>query len=164
MITTFLALWSQAISDSAAPQTSAEALTAEIAAVDAEYFRLLWKDCEAPEKLAAMISPDQEFYHDQHGMTLGPDADVRFVKRRCDNLRKTGASTRREIVPGTFRVDPVPNFGAVATGEHHFFRTDPGKSERFLGSARFSVVWKRTAVGWQSYRVLSLDHRSPSKQ
>jgi hypothetical protein len=163
MIRLLFALGAQVLSPGAAPELSLDTLKAEIAAVDAEYFRLLWKDCEAPEKLRALISPDQEFFHDQHGLTIGPAADLSFVARRCDNLARTGASTRRVVVPGTFRVDPVPGFGAVATGEHRFYRTDPGKPERNLGSARFSVVWKRTGASWQSYRVLSLDHRNASK-
>ena len=137
------------------------ALRAEIHAVDAEFFRLLWKDCEPPEKLARFVHPDGEFYHDVNGYRKDPTANMRSIKRRCDRQAKTGERTRRELVEESFHVDPVPRFGAIATGEHRFYRKLPGKPEQLIGIARFATVYKREADGWKGYRTLSYAHRAP---
>lgn len=135
------------------------ALTAEIHAVDAEFFRLMWKDCEAPEKLAVFLHPDGEFYHDVNGYRKFSGAVLAFQKRRCDGQAKTGERTRRELVEESFHVDPVPRFGAIATGDHRFYRMLPGKPEELIGVAKFAIVYKREADGWKGYRTLSYAHR-----
>ena len=139
-----------------------DALRAEIHAVDAEYFRLLWRDCEPPEKLAAFLHPDGEFYHDLSGYRKDSTAGIRFMQRRCEGQRKIGERTRRELVEGSFWVDPVPRFGAIATGEHRFYRTPKGQPEQLIGTARFLILYKRERDGWRGYRAFSYAHRSAS--
>jgi hypothetical protein len=138
-----------------------EALRPEIHALDAEFFRLMWKDCDSPEKLAAFGAPDLEFYHDLNGVRRGAGMAVSFQQRRCERERKTGERHRRELVEETFTVDPVPGFGAIATGEHRFYRAEKGKPERLLSTARFVTLWKLQPDGWKQFRVLSFAHRSP---
>ena len=135
------------------------ALKAEIHAVDAEIFRLLWKDCEPPEKFARFVHPDGEFYHDVNGYRKDPTASLRSIKRRCERQAKTGERSRRELIEESFHVDPVPRFGAIATGEHRFYRKLPGKAEELIGVAKFATVYKREADGWKGYRTLSYNHR-----
>lgn len=135
-----------------------QTLRDEIHAVDAEYFRLLWKDCEAPEKLAAFLHPDGEFYHDVNGYRKDSNASIRFMQRRCEGQAKTGERTRRELVDSSFSVDPVPLFGAIASGEHRFYRTPKGKPEQLIGTARFLIVYKRESDGWKGYRAVSYAH------
>ena len=137
------------------------ALRAEIHALDAEFFRLLWKDCEPPETIARFIHPDSEFYHDINGYRKDPNAHLRSIKRRCDRQAKTGERTRRELIEESFHVDPVPRFGAIATGEHRFYRKLPGKPEQLIGTSKFATVFKREADGWKGYRTFSYAHRSP---
>ena len=138
-----------------------DALRAEIHAVDAEYFRLLWRDCEPPERLAAFLHPDGEFYHDVNGFRRDSTASIRFMQRRCERQASTGERTRRELVEASFYVDPVPRFGAIATGEHRFYRTPRGEPERLIGTARFLILYKRERDGWRGYRAFSYAHRTP---
>ena len=140
-----------------------DALYAEIRAVDAEYFRLLWRDCEPPERLAAFLHPDGEFYHDVNGYRKDSTASIRFMQRRCERQAGTGERTRRELVEASFTVDPVPRFGAIATGEHRFYRTPRGEPERLIGTARFLTFYKREPDGWRGYRAFSYMHREPSE-
>ena len=138
-----------------------EALRAAIHAVDAEYFRLLWRDCEPPERLAAFLHPDGEFYHDVNGYRRDSTASVRFMQRRCQGQARIGERTRRELVESSFYVDPVPRFGAIATGEHRFYRAPRGEPERLIGTARFLILYKRERDGWRGYRAFSYAHRTP---
>ncbi len=140
-----------------------ETLADELRAVDDEFWRLLWQDCEPPEKLAAMIAPDQEMYHDRNGISHGRAGALRHLQRRCEALSQQGRKTRSVRVERTFRVDPVPGFGAVTSAERLFYFTDPGKPERAIGSSRVTIVWKKAGNLWQSYRLLSLDHREATK-
>ena len=143
------------------PQIAAgEALRAEIHAVDAEYFRLLWRDCEPAEKLAAFLHSEGEFYHDVNGYRKDSAASIRSMTRRCERAAKTGERTRRELVEGSFSVDPVPRFGAIATGEHRFYRTAKGEAEQLIGTARFLILYKREPDGWKGYRAFSFAHRA----
>lgn len=161
----FAALTTQAATSSTTSQAyepqipSGDALRAEIRAVDAEYFRLLWKDCEPPEKLAAFLHPDGEFYHDANGYRKDSTASIRFMQRRCEGQTKLGERTRRELVEDSFMVDPVPRFGAIATGEHRFYRTPKSQAEQLIGTARFLILYKRDPDGWRGYRIFSYAHR-----
>jgi hypothetical protein len=66
----------------------------------------------------------------------------------------------RELVPGTLRVHPIKDFGAIAQGSHRFCqaRRPPG-SPRCEGQADFTLVWRRNANAWTITRVLSYGHR-----
>ena len=158
----FAAQAAGAVSPEHAPQIpTGDALRAEIHAVDAEYFRLMWRDCEPPERLAAFLHPEGEFYHDVNGYRRDSTASVRFMQRRCASQASSGERTRRELVEASFHVDPVPRFGAIATGEHRFYRAARGEPERLIGTARFLVLYKRDPGGWRGYRAFSFAHRGP---
>lgn len=135
-----------------------DALWAEIHAVDAELFRLLWKDCEPPEKMAAFLHPDGEFYHGVNGYRNFSTSSIRFIQRRCDGQAQSDERTRRELVEGSLSVDPVPRFGAIATGEHRFYHTPKGQPEQLISTARFLNLYKREPDGWKVYRVFSYAH------
>jgi hypothetical protein len=64
---------------------------------------------------------------------------------------------RRELVPGTLKVFPVKDFGAIAQGTHRFCQFADGKCE---GLADFVVVWSNQNGHWQITRVLSYGHRA----
>lgn len=138
--------------------TTGDALRAEIHAVDAELFRLMWKDCEPPEKWAAFLHPDGEFYHDVNGYRNFSSASIRFIQRRCEGQAQSGERTRRELVEGSLLVDPVPRFGAIATGEHRFYHTPEGQPEQLIDTARFLILYKREPDGWKVYHVFSYAH------
>lgn len=52
-------------------------------------------------------------------------------------------------------VHPIPGFGAVHTGEHHF--VEDGAATTTVG--RFYNTWKRTGGEWKLARIISL-HRT----
>lgn len=64
-----------------------------------------------------------------------------------------------ELVPGTLKVHPIRDFGAIAQGTHRFCRFASGKCE---GLADFTMIWRRRDGAWQPTRVLSYGHRAVS--
>ncbi len=67
----------------------------------------------------------------------------------------------RQRVPGSLRVHPVKDFGAIAQGEHRFCQTD---SARCDGLADFTMLWRLRDGRWQVTRVLSYGHRAAADQ
>jgi hypothetical protein len=63
---------------------------------------------------------------------------------------------RRELDLQSFRVFPIPGYGAMAIGTHRFCHT-PTTCE---GVGEFTTVWKETAGVWKITRALSYAHRS----
>jgi hypothetical protein len=63
---------------------------------------------------------------------------------------------RRELVPGTLRVFPIKDFGAISQGEHRFCQFKTGKCE---GTAEFVMIWRQQGSKWTITRVLSYGHR-----
>ena len=55
----------------------------------------------------------------------------------------------RQRVPGSLRVYPVQDFGAIAQGEHRFCQTD---SARCDGLADFTMLWRLRDGRWQVTR------------
>ncbi len=64
---------------------------------------------------------------------------------------------RRELVPGTLRVYPVKDFGAITQGVHRFCQFDDGSCE---GMAEFVMIWRQDGERWEITRVLSYGHRA----
>jgi len=63
-------------------------------------------------------------------------------------------------VPGSLKVYPLNNYGAVEVGVHRFFKLTPGKPEQLVEVSQFTHVWKKEEEsGWKLSRVLSYDHR-----
>jgi hypothetical protein len=101
-------------------------------------------------KHAAFFARDMEFYHDIGGLTLGADGVV-------DSTRKNVCGKfRRELDVASFRVYPIPGYGAMSLGTHRFCHT-PTTCE---GVAEFSMVWREKEGVWQITRALSYAHRS----
>lgn len=109
--------------------------------------------CADPGQLkrhASYFADDVEFYHDTGGVTW--------------NRRDMLANTRRyacghytrERVPGTLKVYPIKDFGALEQGVHRFCQVGGGCE----GEADFAILWRRTAQGWRITRVLSYGHRA----
>jgi hypothetical protein len=73
--------------------------------------------CSSPEQLqkhASYFAPDVEFYHDTGGVTWSrQDMLANTEKYVCGHFR-------RELVPGTLKVFPIKDFGAIAQGSHRF--------------------------------------------
>ena len=91
-----------------------------------------------------------EFYHDTGGVTWNrKEMLANTEKHVCGNFR-------RELVPGSLRVYPVKDFGAIAQGVHRFCQFKSGTCE---GAAEFLIVWRQEGSKWTITRVLSYGHR-----
>jgi hypothetical protein len=102
------------------------------------------------EKHAAFFAKDVEFYHDLGGVTLGADGVIASTRNNvCGKFR-------RELDLASFRVWPIPGYGAMAMGTHRFCHT-PTTCE---GVGEFTTVWKEKDGAWQITRALSYAHRS----
>ena len=153
-----LVLAAAALNTSAAPGEQATAAQAPdtlfvtIAALDTAVFNA-FNNCSAPEQLqkhAAYFAPDVEFYHDTGGVTWTREAMLANTEKyACGHFR-------RELVPGSLRVFPVRDFGAIEIGSHRFCQFASGKCE---GLADFTMVWRNQGGSWVITRVLSYGHR-----
>lgn len=131
-----------------------------IAAKDQALFAAVFDQCDTAT-LATLVTDDFEFYHDKGGLTARTGTEfVKSIEGMCER-QKTGGDyrARREIVPGTLKVYPLANYGAVEVGEHRFYRLFPDKPEKLVEVALFTMVWKKEEGGWKLARVLSYDHR-----
>jgi hypothetical protein len=124
----------------------------KIAALDAEAFAA-FNTCAQPGQLlkhAEFFSEAVEFYHDTGGVTWNrKEMLANTEKYVCGNFR-------RELVPGSLRVYPIKDFGAISQGVHRFCQFKSGSCE---GAADFLIVWRHQDGRWTITRVLSYGHR-----
>ncbi len=99
----------------------------------------------------ALFADDVEFFHDQGGLQHYADVKAGFA-----GLFRPGSDIRRELVPGSLQVYPVPGFGAIQIGTHRFCHTENGKPD--CGTFAFTHVWRKTGERWQLARVVSYGH------
>lgn len=139
----------------AAPQALPEgpALTELVAGLDAQLFDS-FNRCADPAQLArhaALFDEKVEFYHDRGGVTWSRERMLENTRRNvCGKIR-------RELVQGSLRVYPLPDFGAMEIGEHRFCAPDGGACQ---GRGEFVVLWRHEGGQWRVTRVLSYAHRA----
>ena len=141
----------------AMPQPDTPDLQATIAGLDAALFDA-FNRCADPTQLAVhagYFDPAVEFYHDTGGVTWNREDMLANTRRHA-----CGRYTRQRV-PGSLRVHPVKDFGAIAQGEHRFCQTD---SARCDGLADFTMLWRLRDGRWQVTRVLSYGHRAAADQ
>jgi hypothetical protein len=139
-------------------------LTRQIEQADSELFKLFFEGpCDTP-RFRAMLTDDVEFYHDKGGFNVRkPEDFVAQFEQRCKELQDPAAwRLRRELVPGSLHVDPIPGWGAMEFGEHVFFEKHGSAGEEKLsGKAGFAMVWVLGNDGrWRVSRVLSYGHEA----
>lgn len=107
------------------------------------------------------LTEDLEFYHDRDGLTTSANGLLELVAQGlCGNAN---VHLRREEVPGSVGVFPLNHYGAIITGEHHFYLKEKGKTEKLIEKARFTHVWKWENSEWRMARILSYDHQKVSE-
>ena len=153
LIATCLAIAaSTAMASPAELPADAASLQATITALDTAVFDA-FNRCADPAQLqvhASYFAPDVEFYHDTGGVTWTREAMIANTgKYACGHYT-------RELVPGSLRVSPVKEFGAIAQGVHRFCQAGGTQCE---GEADFVMVWRLRDGRWQVTRVLSYGHR-----
>jgi len=144
----------QAATDGAksAAAVAADPLYERMLALDTALFDS-FNQCSDPAQLAkhaAFFDTDIEFYHDLGGLTQGVDALMANTRKNvCGKFQ-------RQLDVASFRVYPIPGFGAVSMGTHRFC-TKPARCE---GIGEFTTVWRDKGGVWQVTRVLSFAHRA----
>jgi len=138
----------------AAPSTD---LVATVAALDSAAFDA-FNHCEKPGQLdryASFFAHDVEFYHDLGGVSWTRDDMIATTKQNvCGKFQ-------RELVPGTLKVWPIKDFGALARGEHRFCHYKPdGTTHPCEGQAEFTILWKHQGDAWIITRAFSYGHGS----
>ena len=132
---------------------SADPLFDTIASLDAAVFDA-FNHCASAEQLqkhASYFAPDVEFYHDTGGVTwTRQDMMANTSKHVCGNFA-------RELLPGSLKVFPIKDFGAIEQGVHRFCQFKGGTCD---GMADFVIVWRNDGGTWRITRVLSYGHRS----
>ena len=128
---------------------------AEIRALDDKVFGA-YNRCDMAT-FGAAFDPKVAFYHDTGGATFDRDTVVANTRKYiCGKVR-------RELIPTTFHVYPVKNYGAIEEGEHRFCELATGRCE---GIAKFVIVWTKQGDAWRITNVLSYGHRTatPAEQ
>ena len=130
-----------------------EPLFKEISALDTAVFDA-FNHCSDPAQLqkhAGYFDAGVEFYHDTGGVTWTRDEMIGNTKKYvCGHFT-------RQLVPGSLKVYPIKDFGALSQGVHRFCQLDSGKCE---GAADFTIVWRLRDGQWQITRVLSYGHHA----
>lgn len=150
---------STALAQRAGPEQTQQQFD-EVAAADHALFSAFFDRCDT-EALAKMVTDDFEMFHDKNGyMTKSGKEFLDGIAATCAR-QKTGEDyrARREVVPGTLKVYPLENYGAVEIGVHRFYQLLPGKPEKLVEVSQFTHVWKKEESGWKLARALSYDHR-----
>lgn len=131
---------------------AADTLFDTVSALDGAMFDA-FNQCSASKQLqehASYFADDVEFYHDTGGVTwTRRDMLANTAKNACGKYR-------RELVPGTLKVFPIKDYGAIAQGVHRFCQAGATECE---GMAEFVIVWRRQGEQWQITRILSYGHR-----
>ena len=140
-------------------QTDDQTLAATILHQDS-LFWVTYNSCDIAGN-KQFFTTDVVFYHDKGGLTLGAEnLSAALKKNLCST---TGYRLRRAAVAPTVHVFPLRNatgiYGAILSGEHVFYVTEPGKKERLDGQAKFTHVWTKQDSAWKMTRILSYDHR-----
>lgn len=131
---------------------STDSLQDTIAALDAAVFDA-FNTCSNPAQLdrhAGYFASEVEFYHDTGGVTRSR------TKMLQNTARHVCGTFRRELVPGTLKVFPIKDYGAIEQGSHRFCHFEGGTCE---GMADFVIVWHNQEGHWKITRVLSYAHR-----
>lgn len=139
--------------DAAEDPAASGALFDELARMDRALFDAAYVSCDMA-RVEALFTDDAEFYHDRSGFQPRERMLAAFRGLTRDCPRERGIT--RELVPGTLRVYPIHEYGAVQVGAHRFVpREGPSGT-----AARFVTLWRRVDGEWKASRVLSFDHRA----
>jgi ketosteroid isomerase-like protein len=123
-------------------------------------FWAAYNKCDLPGMMK-YVEDDVEFYHDKGGETHGGANLIESIRKGlCSN---DSFRLRRAEVKGTVKVYPLHKngdvvYGAIISGQHHFYHNTLGKPETLEGLARFMQLWILKDGVWKMHRILSYDH------
>lgn len=118
-----------------------------------ELDRLMFEAFNAHDVDALMqfFAHDFEFFYDRDGLL-----DHAQVKTGFTRLFAGNPDLRRELVPGSLEVHPLPGYGALQIGRHRFCHTENGRPD--CGAFSFVQVWRWSGGEWKVARELSYGH------
>ncbi len=131
------------------PSDDSKVLSDTIAQMDAKAFAAF--NAHDLDQLMSMFARELEFYHDKGGLT-------NYDQTR-EGFRKMFASMpdiHRELLPGSLKIYPIKDFGAIEVGTHRFCHKEQGKDE--CGEFPFVMIWKKERDTWTMSRVVSYGH------
>jgi hypothetical protein len=132
-----------------AQEKKSDRLYSEIAHMDSVLFNAFNnRDTVTFKKL---FTTDLEFFHDQGGLT-----DYAYTIQSLKNAVSRNDGLRRELVPGSLEIYPIPDYGAMEIGAHTFCHQENGKQD--CGTFKFVHIWKKTGNEWKITRVVSYGH------
>jgi hypothetical protein len=134
------------------PSTSG-ALFDELARMDSLVFDATYVACDT-QRTNALFTDDVEFYHDRTGFHSGPQVRADFARLAATCPRGRGVT--RELIPGTLRVYPIHDYGAVQMGMHRFVE----KGSSTATAAQFVHLWQQKDGVWKISRALSFEHHA----
>ena len=139
--------------------TARPGLADEIRQADAEFFRAFFDTCDV-DTVRRYVADDFEMIHDKGGIVTTSGAQ--FVQETVDKCKRQADGTdflsTRKLVPGTLKVYPIQQDGAIATGTHTFYAVKAGEPDRLTETGQFTVFWKQVDGQWKMVRALSYDH------
>jgi ketosteroid isomerase-like protein len=139
--------------------TARPGLADEIHQADAELFRAFFDTCDV-DTVRRYVADDFEMVHDKGGIVATSGAQ--FVQETVDKCKRQAEGTdflsTRKLVPGTLKVYPIQQDGAIATGTHTFYAVKAGEPDRLTETGQFTVFWKQVDGQWKMVRALSYDH------
>ncbi|HEY4080974.1 MAG TPA: nuclear transport factor 2 family protein [Burkholderiaceae bacterium] len=131
------------------PASASAPLTLEVAALDAKLTAAF--DAHDLPALMALFTDDLEFFHDTGGLQHFAE-----VKAGFGGLFGQNNGIHRTLVPGTLKVYPIKDYGAIELGSHRFCHIEKAKED--CGTFAFVHVWRKSAAGWKIARVVSYGH------
>ncbi len=115
-------------------------------------------------QVAALLSSDFEFYHDEHGIT----DDAKDFVLGIGGLNELSFTTWRVLLEESSEMYPLYQnnhqelYGVIQIGMHEFYQQEEGAAARKSSTARFNHLWILEEGAWKLKRVLSYDHQVPS--
>ena len=115
--------------------------------------------------LKKVLHKDVEFFHDQNGITKNLEEFLEpFASSICLN---PNFKPIRKLVYETLKVFPLKNngeiYGAIQTGEHVFYIKEPDKDLYATEQGKFIHIWVLKNGQWRVKRILSYEHKPPTK-
>jgi hypothetical protein len=136
-----------------------ENLTASVRAADSALFTAIFDACDVGA-VAAGVSEDLEFFHDQWGqIAKSRDEFVKIIAGGCQRQKEgTDFKASRRLIESTLVVYPMKGYGAVEIGEHQFFKLEADGSLTPTEFAKFTQLWREEHGKWVLARVFSYAH------
>nr|WP_199077718.1 nuclear transport factor 2 family protein [Pedobacter sp. ASV19] len=106
--------------------------------------------------LKEMYDESLEFYHDKDGLMDYKTSIEINARHFADTAAKY--VERRELDKSSLEVFPIPGFGVIEVGMHHFYTSFNGGPEAVTASPRFVMVWRRKGGQWKVVKVISYGH------